>query len=189
MSFRCLGIAWLLVCISNTAIAHEVRPAYLELKQTAPEIFEVRWKVPAMGDNLRLGLYVRYPDSCEMLEEPTGMFIGGAYLERLRIREPNGLVGSTIEIDVPINARSSDSPAIRSLWARAHLAAWADAEVVEQSEGGREQMVRFALSEGLVSSGTSFIAVDEDEVGGAVPAVRVNVPAAKPVGVPDEAGM
>ena len=111
----------------------------------------------------------------------------GALPERITLR--GEARGSAIEIDVPIDARSSDSPAIRSLWARAHLAAWADAEVVEPSEGGREQMVRFALAEGLVSSGTSFIAVDEDEVGGAVPAVRVNVPAAKPVGVPDEAGM
>jgi len=29
--------------------AHEVRPAYLELTERAPGVFEVLWKVPAMG--------------------------------------------------------------------------------------------------------------------------------------------
>jgi len=26
--------------------AHELRPSYLDLRQTGPETFEVRWKVP-----------------------------------------------------------------------------------------------------------------------------------------------
>ena len=94
-------IASLLIGTALHAIAwaHEVRPAYLELKQTDAETFDVRWKVPAIGESLRLGLYVTYPESCELLAEPTGMFVGDAYLERLQIREPNGLVGSTIIID------------------------------------------------------------------------------------------
>ena len=49
-------------CASTlAAFAHEVRPAYLELRQTAPEIYDVLWKVPARGENLRLALYVRFP--------------------------------------------------------------------------------------------------------------------------------
>lgn len=92
MALACLG--W-----GSFAYGHEVRPAYLELKQTDHQSFDVRWKVPAMGDDLRLGLYVTYPDSCEFIREPTGMFVGGAYVERSSIREPNGLVGCTLAID------------------------------------------------------------------------------------------
>jgi len=83
----------------STACAHEVRPAYLELKQTGPDTFDVLWKVPAMGDNLRLGLYVRFPESCELVKEPTGIFSNNAYVERSSIREPDALVGSSISID------------------------------------------------------------------------------------------
>lgn len=81
------------------ASAHEVRPAYLELQQLDQDTFKVRWKVPAMGDNLRLGLYVRFSENCELVSEPVGMFVNNAYIERSTIREPNALVGTTISID------------------------------------------------------------------------------------------
>ena len=35
--------------------AHEVRPAYLELRQTAGNAYAVLWKVPAVGDMLIIG--------------------------------------------------------------------------------------------------------------------------------------
>jgi hydrogenase/urease accessory protein HupE len=85
--------------IPLAAEAHEVRPAYLELKQTTPDTFDMLWKVPAMGDNLRLGLYVRLPDSAEIISEPRGMFQRNAYIERCTIRAPQALVESTITID------------------------------------------------------------------------------------------
>ena len=99
MVHRCVLVAGLLLHVAcNVSVAHEVRPAYLELKQTDADTFDVRWKVPAMGDNLRLGLYVNYPKSCEFLVEPTGLFVGGAYVERLRLREPNsGRVPSSLK--------------------------------------------------------------------------------------------
>ena len=97
-------VRWLLCALlllwaaPGLAGAHEVRPAYLELRQTAPDTFDVLWKVPARGD-LRLGLYVRMPESCEQLSEPRGMFAGGAYTERWSVRHPEGLVGGEVHID------------------------------------------------------------------------------------------
>lgn len=100
MYARCLmGAALLLLFTPNCANAHEVRPAYLELRQTDAETFDVLWKVPAMGNDLRLGLYVNYPASVQTISEPTGMFVGSAYVERLRIRGSHALIGSTITID------------------------------------------------------------------------------------------
>jgi len=96
-----LLIVVLVLCsfIVTKARAHEVRPAYLELKQTSHDTFDVGWKVPARGQNMRLGLYVRLPAECENITEPRGMFTGGAYIERWSIRHPGSLVGSTINID------------------------------------------------------------------------------------------
>jgi hypothetical protein len=42
------------------AIAHEVRPAYLDMRETALDEFAVVWKVPAQGE-MRLGLHARLP--------------------------------------------------------------------------------------------------------------------------------
>ena len=96
-----LLIVVLVLCsfIVTKARAHEVRPAYLELKQTSHDTFDVGWKVPARGQNLRLGLYVRLPAECENITEPRGMFTGGAYIERWSIRHSEALVGTTINID------------------------------------------------------------------------------------------
>ncbi|MHC4989398.1 MAG: HupE/UreJ family protein [Planctomycetota bacterium] len=96
--------AWLLIlavcaAIAPRALAHEVRPAYLELTQTSPDTFDCLWKVPARGDSLRLGLYVRMPAECETVTEPRGIFAGGAYIERWSMRHPEALVGSSIHID------------------------------------------------------------------------------------------
>ena len=48
-------------CLSAPALAHEMRPGYLELKQTGEETYDVLWKVPAAGTDMRLSLYVRFP--------------------------------------------------------------------------------------------------------------------------------
>lgn len=97
--YALIGTLLLIACVARTSHAHEVRPAYLELKQVSPDTFDVLWKVPAMGDELRMGLYVRFPESCETVVEPHAMFVGDAYLERWQIRHAAGLVGESIVID------------------------------------------------------------------------------------------
>jgi hydrogenase/urease accessory protein HupE len=99
---RALAAALVAVFVATFAVearAHEVRPAYLELKQTSEDTFDVLWKVPARGEDLRFGLYVRMPPDSVNMSEPRGMFAGDAYIERWSIRHPEALVGSTIHID------------------------------------------------------------------------------------------
>jgi hypothetical protein len=96
-------VAWLpalvaLICLPGAGVAHESRPAYLELTQISETDFDVTWKVPARGDR-RLGLYVALPEGCQALTEPAGMLLDGAWIERWTIRHPSGLVGETIHID------------------------------------------------------------------------------------------
>ena len=84
--------------LAPNALGHEVRPAYLELRQTAPDTYDVLWKVPARGDR-RLGIYVRFPGDARNLSKPEGTFSGDAYLERWRIQRAGGLENQTIQID------------------------------------------------------------------------------------------
>lgn len=95
-SFFCLLV---LASCTWSAFAHEMRPAYLQVRQTGADTYDVFWKVPAAGDNLRLGLYVRLPRLCSNLAEPRGFFSGGAYSEHWSVRCEGGLPGSTIHID------------------------------------------------------------------------------------------
>jgi hydrogenase/urease accessory protein HupE len=75
-----------------------VRPAYLELRQTAPDTYDALWKVPGLGENLRLGLYVELPARCTTPTPPRGEMANGAYTERWTIRCAGGLRGGTIHV-------------------------------------------------------------------------------------------
>jgi hypothetical protein len=83
---------------ASSATAHESRPAFLELIQVDTDTYDVVWKVPARGAK-RLGLYVRFPETCENLTEPQGMFSENVWLEKWRIRQPGGLAGTTLDFD------------------------------------------------------------------------------------------
>lgn len=81
--------------IGSSAMAHELRPAYLDMRETATNEFAVLWKVPAL-DDLRLGLYVRLPDVCKAKTETVRTIHDGAYFERWSVACPNGLKGQEI---------------------------------------------------------------------------------------------
>jgi hydrogenase/urease accessory protein HupE len=75
-----------------------VRPAYLELRQTGSETYDVLWKVPGQGENMRLGLYVEFPADCKNVTEPRAAMVNNAFSERWTMRRPGGLTGGTIHI-------------------------------------------------------------------------------------------
>lgn len=91
-----LAAAWLAPAAS---IAHEVRPAYLEIVEREPAVYDVLFKVPAAGGDLRFGLYLELPADVERLGPPRGAFAGRAHVERARIRRPGGLEGAEIGVD------------------------------------------------------------------------------------------
>lgn len=94
------AIQWLLflsICASG-ARAHEMRPAYLQIHQTGVNTYDVFWKVPAIGDGMRLSLYVQLPETCSNLAQPSGLFSTGAYTEQWSVICQGGLSGSTIRI-------------------------------------------------------------------------------------------
>ncbi len=94
-----LASLFLWYALTLAASAHEVRSAYLELRETARETYDVLWKVPARGENLRLALYVRLPADARNVTEPRALFTEAAYLERWRIQRPGGLAGQEVAIE------------------------------------------------------------------------------------------
>ncbi len=89
----------ILALASSPLLAHEVRPAYLEIRESGPGTYDVLWKVPARGLNQRLSLNLRFADGTEVVTEPVGGFVGGAHVQRYRIRRQGGLTGTSITID------------------------------------------------------------------------------------------
>lgn len=81
------------------AFAHEVRPAYLEMIQQDAETWDLLFKVPAAGEDLRFGLYLELPADVQRVGPPTGGFSGRAHVERSTIKRPGGLDGAEIAVD------------------------------------------------------------------------------------------
>ncbi|MGR8980826.1 MAG: HupE/UreJ family protein [Gammaproteobacteria bacterium] len=88
----------LFVAFMSSAMSHEVRPAYLEIRETAQETYDVLWKVPAKGENLRLGLYVEFPADSRNVTKPRASMSNNIFAQRWTVKRPGGLAGGTITI-------------------------------------------------------------------------------------------
>lgn len=98
MRLRHLLLILLPLFAGEPAAAHELRPAYLDLREVAANEFMVLWKVPAAGQ-MRLGIDARLPENCISSAEPVKSIEAGAYLERWTTNCTGGLKGRTISID------------------------------------------------------------------------------------------
>src|SRR3954469_10175529 len=85
--------------LGQSARSDEVRPGYLELRQTAPDRYSLLFKVPALGEDMRLAIYVALPDGTSDVAPPQARFIGSAYIEHRTIQRYGGLAGQTIAIE------------------------------------------------------------------------------------------
>jgi hydrogenase/urease accessory protein HupE len=94
----CVAAMAFVVSGAGNAAAHEVRPGYLELTQTAAETFSVSWKVPAI-DDLRLSIRPRLPENCRPVDAPVAFRTHESYRERATFACTGGIVGRDIAID------------------------------------------------------------------------------------------
>ena len=93
---RAIYFCLILSLCATVANAHEMRPAYLQLRQTSTDTYDAFWKVPAAGDNMRLSLYVELPENCSNVAEHRGFFATGAFTEKWSFKCHGGLAGNTI---------------------------------------------------------------------------------------------
>lgn len=99
MRFVRLALLWLVACgLAQTAFAHEIRPAYLQIREVEPGTYDLLWKTPAQGD-MRLALNIILPEACTDAAEPRAMMVDGAVIERWRTTCAGGIIGRTIGIE------------------------------------------------------------------------------------------
>jgi len=80
------------------AQAHESRPAYLEIKETAPGQYALLWRTPVLS-GMRLPLVLGLPEGVRDLKPPVVQELTDSLVERRWIDAgPNGLAGQRIDI-------------------------------------------------------------------------------------------
>ena len=79
---RCWALPSLLtVLLALPAVAHEVRPAFLQITETEPERFQVLWKQPVLADR-RLPIDVVLPAGCSGTASAVPEHTGAALIQR-----------------------------------------------------------------------------------------------------------
>ncbi|EJN26974.1 HupE / UreJ protein [Pseudomonas sp. GM78] len=88
----------LLLCLMGlTAMAHESRPAYLELNETAAGRYDVLWRTPVLS-GMRLPIVLRFAEGVRTVVEPVESELNDSLIERRVIDAgTTGLVGQRIE--------------------------------------------------------------------------------------------
>ena len=95
------------VLLAQPALSDELRPGYLEVRQTSPDTYNLLFKIPARGEDLRLAIYVKLPEGTQDVGPPRASFSDGAYVERRTIRRDGGLAGQAVSIE-GLSATSTD---------------------------------------------------------------------------------
>jgi len=91
------GLALPLLLLPACTQAHEARPAYLELKETAPNHFSVLWRTPVLA-GMRLPVVLELPDDVRNLATPKVEELADSLVERRSIDAgPGGLAGKRID--------------------------------------------------------------------------------------------
>lgn len=79
------------------AQAHDSRPAYLEINETAPGRYEVLWRTP-LNAGMRLPVVLKFSDETRNITAPSEKEFTGMLLERRWIDAgKSGLAGKRIE--------------------------------------------------------------------------------------------
>jgi len=86
-----------LLLVPLAASAHESRPAYLAINETAPGHFSILWRTPVLA-GMRLPIVLKLPDHVKNLKDPVVSELSDSLVERRRVDAgPNGLAGHRIE--------------------------------------------------------------------------------------------
>ena len=91
------AICALLLLLASSLWAHESRPAYLEIKETAPNQFSLLFRTPVLS-GMRLPIRLQTPDGVQNINPPEVQELADSLVERRWISAgPSGLAGQRIE--------------------------------------------------------------------------------------------
>lgn len=96
--FRVFLLLALLVCVGfpSGALAHETRPAYLEIKETSPNHYDILWRTP-VNAGMRLPIVLQLPADVKNVRAPAVQELTDSLVERRSIEVPGGLAGKRID--------------------------------------------------------------------------------------------
>ena len=91
-----VSLLLLIMIVPQRVSAHEIRPAFLEIKQTASDRYDLLWRIPITA-GMRLPIVLTIPGA-RNLRSPTTEEFSDSIVERRSIDVgPNGLAGEHIE--------------------------------------------------------------------------------------------
>ena len=93
---RLLAAFFVLLTLASAALAHDARPAYLEIRELPSERYEVLWRTPVLAGN-PLAVVVKFPEAMRNVTEPRTQQLSDSMVERWVIELPGGLAGRRIE--------------------------------------------------------------------------------------------
>jgi hydrogenase/urease accessory protein HupE len=99
---KILRHCWImLMMLAGTAfipscLAHETRPAYLEIKETSPNHYDVVWRTP-VNAGMRLPIVLQLPADAKNVTAPTSQELTDSLLERRSIVVAGGLGGKRVD--------------------------------------------------------------------------------------------
>jgi len=139
----------------SSAQAHEIRPAYLELTETAPGQFKVVWRTPVMS-GMRLPVFLKLPDDARNLKDPVVQELTDSLVERRWIDGgPDGLAGKRIEF-VGLQATITD------VLVRVHLLDGSESTTLVHPS---KAWIAVARSRGLLSVAGSYTLLGIEHIG------------------------
>ena len=97
-----LGTVWLIAVVLlmpvGAVVAHESRPAYLEITEMTPGRYDVLWRTPRLA-GMPLPVVLKLPDGVRNVTEPVLRDLGDSLLERRLIEtDGTGLAGRRVEL-------------------------------------------------------------------------------------------
>jgi hydrogenase/urease accessory protein HupE len=143
LALRALLLSALLVVLAPvpSTQAHESRPAYLEIKETALDRYDVLWRMPLLA-GMRLPVVLKFPDDVRNVTEPSLRELPDSRVERRLIEAGgSGLAGKRIEF-VGLQATITD------VLVRTHLRNGMDSTTLVRPS---QPWVEIAASRGFVA--------------------------------------
>ena len=107
MNRFCSFLTVVVVLLTQPALSDELRPGYLEMRQTSADAYDLLFKIPARGEDLRLAIYIKLPEGTQDVAPPRASFSEGAFVERRTVRRDGGFAGQAVSIE-GLSATSTD---------------------------------------------------------------------------------
>ena len=85
-----------IIAFASTAHAHESRPAYLEIDETAPGRYDVLWRTP-LNAGMRLPIALKFSEGVSNVTEPAVRELPDSLVERRIIKVTDSIAGKRID--------------------------------------------------------------------------------------------